>query len=492
MASSGAPRNFGKLKLLIGEDWVESETQESRDIFNPADGRPIGQVPFSTKEEVSSAVAAAEDAFESWREVPVGERVQYLFRLKQVMEANVEELAQLNTLNHGKTLVESRGDVNRTIENLEAAISVAYTLAKGSNLDQISRGVDEQTSKEPLGAFAIVCPFNFPLMIPFWFLPYAIVLGDTVVVKPSDVTPVPMQRVAALLRDEVKLPPGVFNLVHGGADVVESLIKNPGVKGVTFVGSTPVARRVYKLAGESGKRAIANGGAKNTIVVTQDAELDKAVPSIVSSFFGNTGQRCLAGANLVAVGGVADALLEKLSRSASGLRVGNGMSPETEMGPVVSKVAKQRIEGVLQKGIDEGAKMATDGRTVSVSGYPDGYYLGATVFSNVSPDMSIAKDEIFGPVASTMQAVSLDDAIATINSGTRFGNMASIFTTKGRDARQFRRMVKAGNIGINIGVAAPSAYFPFGGMRESFFGILHPQVDAVDFFTDRKVTISRW
>ncbi|MDA4124894.1 MAG: CoA-acylating methylmalonate-semialdehyde dehydrogenase [Thaumarchaeota archaeon] len=492
MANTEGPHSFGKLKLLVGEGWVDSQTQEVHEVFNPAEGRPIAEVPFSTKEEVGSAVLAAEVAFESWRYVPIGERAQYLFKLKQIMEANAEELAHLNTLNHGKTLAESRGDVRRTIENVEAAISVAYTLAKGSSLDQISRGVDTQVSKEPLGVFGIICPFNFPLMIPFWFLPYAIVLGDTVVVKPSDVTPVPMQRVAELLRDEVKLPPGVFNMVHGGADVVESLIKNPGVKGVTFVGSTPVAQRVYRLTGEAGKRAIANGGAKNTIVVTPGADLDKAVPAIVSSFFGNTGQRCLAGANLMAVGDVAGPLLDKFSRSASALRVGSGMLPETEMGPVVSRASKQRIEGMLQKGIDEGARLMTDGRRVSVDGYPDGYFLGATVFTGVSPEMSIAREEIFGPVASSMHAGSLDEAMEAINKGTKFGNMASIFTTKGAEAREFRRRVKAGNIGINIGVAAPSAYFPFGGMRDSFFGTLHPQMDSVDFFTDRKVTISRW
>jgi malonate-semialdehyde dehydrogenase (acetylating) / methylmalonate-semialdehyde dehydrogenase len=485
-------QDFGKLKLLIGGEWVVSESGESRTIFNPAEGRQIAQIPFSTKEEVGRATSAAAGAFEAWKDTTVGDRVQYLFRLKQVMEANAEELATLNTLNHGKTLTESRGDVRRTIENVEAAISMAYASAKGSNLDQISKGVDTQTTKEPLGVFAIVCPFNFPLMIPFWFLPYAIVLGDTVVVKPSDLTPVPMQRMAELIHDEVKLPPGVFNMVHGGAEVVESLIKDDEVRGVTFVGSTPVAKTVYRLAGEAGKRAIANGGAKNSIVVTKEARLDTAVPAIVSSFFGNTGQRCLAGANLLAVGPVKQELIEKFSRVAGALKVGNGLSPQTEMGPVVSKRAKERIESLLQKGIDEGARVVSDGRGAVVQEYPDGYYLGATVFDGVSPEMAIAKEEIFGPVASTMQVDSLEAAIDTINTRTKFGNMASLFTTDGGQAREFRRRVRAGNIGINIGVAAPSAYFPFGGMRESFFGILHPQADTVDFFTDRKVTISRW
>jgi len=485
-------RNFGTLRLLVNGEWVRSETSDTRDIFNPADGKPIAKIPYSTRDEVGSATRAAAEAFESWGENAVGERVQYLFRLKQVLEGHAEELAELNTLNHGKTLEESRGDVRRTIENVESAISVAYSLAKGSNLDQIAKGIDEQSTKEPLGVFAIVCPFNFPIMIPFWFLPYAIVLGDTVVVKPSDLTPVPMQRIAELIAEEVKLPPGVFNMIHGGAEVVESLIRDNEVKGVTFVGSTPVAKTVYRIAGEAGKRAIANGGAKNSIVVTSEASLDSAIPPIVSSFFGNTGQRCLAGANLIAVGPIKDELLDKFTRTARALKVGNGLSSQTEMGPVVSKKAKERIESYLQKGVDEGARVAADGRGVLVSDYPDGYYLGATVFDDVSPDMAIAKEEIFGPVASTMHLGTLDAAIETINHGTKFGNMASIFTTSGREAREFRRRVRAGNVGINIGVAAPSAYFPFGGMRESFFGVLHPQMDSVDFFTDRKITISRW
>lgn len=486
------PKDFGKLKLLINNEWIESQSDEAHDVFNPAEGKPIGKVPFSTKEEVGLATSAAAAAFDSWKEATVGERVQYLFRLKQVLESHAEELASLNTLNHGKTLDESRGDLRRTIENVEAAVSVAYSLAKGETLDQISRGVDVQTTKEPLGVFAMVCPFNFPLMIPFWFLPYAIVLGDTVVVKPSDLTPVPMQRVGELIRDEVKLPPGVFNMVHGGSDVVEALIRDGAVRGVTFVGSTPVAKAVYRLAGEAGKRAIANGGAKNSIVVTEKAELDSAVTATVSSFFGNTGQRCLAGSNLVAVGGVKNTIVDKFARASGALKVGSGFAPQTEMGPVVSRRAMERIESFLQKGLDEGAKVVSDGRGVLVQDHPGGYYLGATVFDEVTPDMSIGKEEIFGPVASILHVGTLEEAIEEINIGTRFGNAASIFTTSGSEARRFRRQVRAGNIGINIGVAAPSAYFPFGGMRDSFFGVLHPQVDAVDFFTDRKITISRW
>ena len=346
--------------------------------------------------------------------------------------------------------------------------------------------------KEPLGVFAIVCPFNFPVMIPFWFVPYALVLGDTVVVKPSEITPLPMQRAAALIQDEARLPPGVLNIVHGGAEVVETLIGEQAVRGVTFVGSTPVARRVYRLAGENGKRAIVNGGAKNSIVVMPDADLDRSVPSIISSFFGNTGQRCLAGANLVVVSGQEDLLLSKFSKAASALRLGDGISPHTDMGPLVTMSAKERVRTYVQKGIDEGGKLVIDGRSARVEERPQGFFLGSTIFDDVTPSMSIARDEVFGPLASVMHVETLDEALDIINGGTNYGNMASVFTSSGRTAREFRRRAKAGNIGINIGVAAPSAFFPFGGMRDSFFGITHPQADTVGFFTDRKVVLSRW
>jgi malonate-semialdehyde dehydrogenase (acetylating)/methylmalonate-semialdehyde dehydrogenase len=491
-SSSVNSGSSGDLKLLLGGEWSESESEDKRDFFDPAVGSVIGRVPFSTKEEVNLAVESAERAFESWKALPITDRARFLFKMKEVLEANAEELAMLNTRNHGKTLEESRGDVKRTIENVDVAISIAHTLAKGTQLDQISPGIDEEMTKEPIGVFAIICPFNFPVMIPFWFLPYAIVLGDTVVVKPSEITPLPMQRVASLIQDQVKLPPGVFNLVHGGSEVVESLIANESTKGVTFVGSSPVARKVYRLAGEHGKRAIANGGAKNSIVVMPDADIDLTVPSIISSFFGNSGQRCLAGANLLLVGEAKERVLGKFANVASRLKIGPGVKPDTQMGPVVSAAAKERILKYVQYGLDEGANIMKDGRATTVAEFPGGFYLGATIFEGVAPDMKIAKDEIFGPVASTLDLEDLDSAIDMINMGTDFGNMASIFTSNGRAAREFRRGIRAGNIGVNIGVAAPSANFPFGGMKGSFFGVLHPQIDTVDFFTDRKITITRW
>lgn len=480
------------LQLLIDGKWVESSSEEWLPVTNPATGEAISRVPFALKEEVDKAVISAQNAFEKWKNVPLSERVQYLFGMKQLFEEHLEEFARINTQNHGKTIIESRGDVRRAIENIEAAIAAGYTLMKGEKLDQVAEGIDEETVKEPLGVFSIICPFNFPIMVPFWFLPYAIVLGCTVVVKPSEVTPLPMTYIAELLQRNVKLPPGVLNLIHGSKGTSEALISHPLVKGVTFVGSTPVGRYVYKLAGEHGKRAIVQAGAKNAIVVMPDADLSRTIESCLSSFFGNTGQRCLAGANLVVTSSVHNSLLQKFASRARGIRLGYGLDESTEMGPMVSRKSQERVLRYIDVGTSEGAKLVVDGRKAHVTGYENGFYVGATIFDGVDADMTIAKEEIFGPVASVIEVADLDEAINRINKNTQFGNAASIFTNDGGYAREFRRRVQAGNIGINVGVAAPVGYFPFGGMRDSFFGVLHGQMDSIDFFTDRKVIITRW
>ena len=489
---SEVPYNSEVLRLLIDGKWVNSESDESLPVMNPATARRISKVPFATKEEVDMAVLSSQSAFEKWRDVPLPERVQYLFRMKNVLEAHLEDLARINTQNHGKTVVESRGDVRRMIDNVDAGISAAYTLLKGGNLDQISAGIDEETVKEPLGVFGIICPFNFPLMVPFWYLPYAIVAGCTVVVKPSEITPLPVAYTAELIEKEVKLPPGVINVVHGSKHTVESLIMHPLVKGVTFVGSTNVGRYIYKLAGEYGKRSIVQAGAKNYILVMPDADISFTVESCNSSFFGNAGQRCLAGANLMVTADAHRNLLERMTERAKAIKIGYGLDESIEMGPMVSQNAKARVASYVGKGESEGAKLILDGRKKRVQGYENGYFLGATIFDEVEPSMAIAKDEIFGPVASIMPISNLDAGIDRINKSTNFGNAASIFTSSGRSAREFRRRVQAGNIGVNVGVVAPMAYFPFGGMRDSFFGVLHGQIDSIDFFTDRKVVISRW
>jgi len=484
--------NAPVLKYYVAGRWKDSSSRDLHPTFNPSSGEVLAQVPYAPKEEVDEAVESSQEAFAQWSALPITERVKYLFKMKYFFEERLEELAKLNSENHGKTIVESRGDLRRAIDNIDAAIAVAYTISKGEAVDQIAAGVDESVVKEPLGVFTIVCPFNFPLMIPFWFIPYAIVLGNTLVVKPSEITPVPMDGAMKIIANEVKLPPGILNIVHGGRQTVESLISNRDIKGVAFVGSTPVAKQVYKLAGEHGKRALVNGGAKNSIVVMPDADLGSTVPAMVSSFFGNAGQRCLAGSNLVAVGNVHDDLLSKFKSAAMKMKIGYALEEDVDMGPVVSRGAKERISSNVEKGLSEGAKLVIDGRALRIEKFPNGFYLGPTIFDDVSSDMSISRTEIFGPVASTIQTGSLDEAIEFINKGTEFGNMASIFTTNGRSAREFRTKVNAGNIGINIGVASPAANFPFGGRKESFYGTLHAQIDTVDFFTDKKVTIARW
>ncbi len=491
-AAKAAP-NYGRLEMLIDGSWRGSTSDQVQSTYDPGRGVPIGEVPFAKGEEVETAIASSQAAFEKWSRVSIFERVKYLFKMKAAIENHFEELSATLTQNHGKTIQESRGEVQRMIENVEAAISTAYTLSKGEALGQIAEGIDEQTVKEPLGVFAVITPFNFPLMVPFWFVPFAIVLGDTVVLKPSETDPLPTTQAIKFIQEETGLPPGVVNLVQGSRDVVETLVSSRDVRGVTFVGSTPVAKRVYELAGKHGKRALANGGAKNCIVVMPDAKIDGYVSAMVSSFFGNAGQRCLAGSVLVPVGTETHGrLIGKFAKAAGEFRVGYGLDESTEMGPVITKASKERIMGSVEKGVAEGAKLVADGRGKSVPGYANGYYLGPTILDGVSPGMKLAREEIFGPVASVMQTDDLDEAIETINRSTDYGNMACIFTTDGGAARKFAREANAGNIGINLGVAQPAAYFPFGGRRESFFGVLHAQIDTVDFFTDKKVIVSRW
>jgi len=480
------------LKLLIDGKWTSSQSEAMLPVMNPGTGREICKVPLALKEEVNEAIVSSQRAFERWKEVPLPERMQYLFKMKFAFEEHLEELARVNTQNHGKAIRESRGDIRRTIENVEAGIAAGYTLLKGDHLDQIAQGIDEGTVKEPLGVFGVICPFNFPIMVPFWFVPFAIVAGCTVVVKPSEITPLPMTWAMELIQREVKLPNGVLNIIQGSKETVEALIQHPLVKGVTFVGSTAVGRYVYKLAGEYGKRAIVQAGAKNSIVVMPDADLSSSTESCISSLYGNAGQRCLAGANVVTLSKHRKALVEKLTDRARQLKLGYGLSEATELGPMVSKKARERAAQYVEKGIGDGASVALDGRGIHVSSYEDGYYLGPTLLDDVHPGMAVVKEEIFGPVGTVIEVESLDRAIDFINTSTNYGNAASIFTTNGASARKFRRAVRAGNIGINVGVAAPVGFFPFGGMGDSFFGVLHGQMDSVDFFTDRKVIISHW
>lgn len=478
------------VKNYINGEWVASKSTEILDVVNPATTEVLARVPLSTADEVSAAIKAAKDAFPEWRETPPVNRARYLFALKDLMEERFEELSKVIVEEEGKCIDEGRGEVRRAIENVEVAAGIP-SLMMGYNLEDIAVGIDEDCVRQPLGVFCAVPPFNFPFMVSLWFLPYAVACGNTYIVKPSEQVPL-SQRALFQLIDEVGFPEGVVNLVNGAKGVVDVLLESPNVKGVSFVGSTRVAKYIYQKAAENGKRAQCQAGAKNFLVVMPDANLDRTVPSLMTSFFGCAGERCLSGAVLVAVGDAYEPLKEKFVDGAGRLKVGYGLDEGVQMGPVVSKRHMERVLGYINKGLEEGAKLLLDGRDVEVEGYPNGYFIGPTIFDEVTPEMTIASEEIFGPVASIVSVKDLDEAIDIIH-GNPHGNASSIYTSSGKWAREFKYRVRCGNIGINIGIVAPMAFFPFGGTKDSFFGDLHGQGrDAVDFFTEKKIVISRW
>ena len=483
-----------ELKNYIDGEWVESESDEILDIVNPANQRTIAKVAMSTGDEVNAAIAAAREAFPDWRRTTPLARARCLFRLKELLEENFEELSRIQTMEHGKTIDESRGETRRGIEMVEVATGIP-SLMMGYNLEDIATGIDEYVIYQPLGAFCHIAPFNFPFMVPLWFSPFALATGNTFIVKPSPRDPVSQVKLAELI-DEAGFPPGVYNVVHGGADAASIMIEHPDIKGVTFVGTTKVGKDIYKKCGETGKRAIVQTSAKNFLVVMPDTNIEGTIPALMTSFFGNTGQRCLSGANLVIVGkddAFYNKFLDAFVDTASRIRVGYGLDESIQMGPMQSIDGKQRVISYIEKGIEEGAKLILDGREPKIIGdYPDTCFINPTIFEGVTPDMTISREEIFGAVASVMRAENLDEAINMANS-SNFGNAQSIFTSSGKAAREFQYRIESGNVGINIGIVAPMAFFPFGGMKDSFFGVLHGQgKDAVRFFTESKVVIQRW
>ena len=488
------------IKNYIGGEWVESEG-ELVDVVNPATMKTIAKVPISTKDELEAAVEKAKEAFHEWRRIPPLARARCLFRLKELMEERFEELSRIQTMEHGKTIDESRGETRRGIENVEVATGIP-SLMMGYNLEDVAAGIDEYVIYQPLGGFGIIGPFNFPFMVPLWFAPYAVATGNCVIIKPSSEDPISQMKVAEMV-EEAGFPPGVWNVVNGDRTVVSAMLNNPDIEGICFVGSTRVGRDVvYKRCGETGKRVIAQCSAKNFLLVMPDANLKRTIASCMTSFYGNTGQRCLSGANLVIVGeGLNEheynafykKVVDAFVNAASKIRVGYGLDESVQMGPLRDKSKKERVIKFIEKGIEEGAKLRLDGRNVKLVGdWPHTCFLNPTVFEDVTPDMTIGREEIFGPVASIMRARNLDEAIEMIHSNP-YGNAASIFTSSGKWAREFQYRVKCGNIGINIGIVAPMAFFPFGGMKNSFFGVLHGQGrEAIRFFTESKVVIQRW
>ncbi|HEX3544045.1 MAG TPA: CoA-acylating methylmalonate-semialdehyde dehydrogenase [Candidatus Acidoferrum sp.] len=488
--SSTATTQTPDLQNYVQGAWRRSATQDYVDVINPATAEVLARTPLSTAAEVDTAVQSAADAFPAWRRTPPGERVQYLFKLKNLLEEHLGELARLITEENGKTLAEAKAELRRGIENVEVACGIPMMM-QGYNLEDVTPGVDEMLIRQPLGVVAAIVPFNFPAMISFWFLPYAIACGNTFVLKPSERVPLTMRRIFELV-EATGLPRGVVNLVNGGREVVDALCDHPHVRAISFVGSTPVARHVYARAATSGKRMQCQGGAKNHVIVLPDADMELATQIIGDSAFGCAGQRCLAVSVAVTIGDAQKTFRDSISHAASSLRVGNGLTADVQMGPVISKESKQRVESLIATGVAEGATPIVDGRNAKIPNGEGGNFIKPTILDDVPATSKLTHTEIFGPVLSLVHAASIDDAMKFLHNSP-YGNQASLFTTSGAAARKFRYEAPAGNVGINIGVAAPMAYFPFSGWKDSFFGILHGQGrDAVEFYTESKIVIERW
>lgn len=476
-------------------NFIDGELRETRssdliDVTNPATGGVLAKLPLSTLTEVDDAVASAQTASKSWSETPAVERARVLFKFLRKLEEHRRELVELVVIDNGKTLAEAQGDVQRGLEAVEFASGIPMN-SMGTMLEDIARNVDCEMVRQPLGVVAGCTPFNFPMMVPMWMVPLAVACGNTFVLKPSEKAPLASIKMAELFA-ECGAPRGTWNIVHGTRDVAEALMAHANVKAISVVGSTPVAKHVYTTAAAHGKRVQALGGAKNALIVMPDCNLAPSVESIVASAYGCAGQRCLAGSLVLAVGSVADALVSELAASASKLKLGDGMATGTTMGPVITQESKERVLKYTDAGAAAGAKLVRDGRRDRVPELPDGYFVGPTLFDHVHPEMSIARDEIFGPVLSVIRVRDLDEALAVANSSP-FGNAASIYTTSGGAAREFRKRIEAGMLGVNLGVPAPMAFFPFTGWKQSFFGDLHTQGrDGIEFYTRRKVVTSRW
>lgn len=477
-----------RLKNYVGGRWVESDAKNTWDVRNPATGALLAQTPLGGSADVDRAVRAAHEAFDAWRVVPPVERARYLFKLKELLDENFEELSRIVTLENGKTLPEARGSVKRGIECVEVATG-APSLLMGQALEDVAEGIDCESVRQPVGVFACIAPFNFPAMVPLWFYPFAVACGNTFVCKPSEQVPLSQKFIFELIH-KAGFPGGVLNLVNGGKDCVQAILEHPDIAGVSFVGSSPVAKLVYTEAAKRGKRVQALGGAKNFLVVMPDAAREQTIDQVFQSAYGCAGERCLAGAVVLTVGDahnwVRDGLLQRIRDA----KIGDGTKKETNIGPVISQQHKTKVVAYIEKGVSEGAEILADGRNLRVEG--DGFFLGLTLFDKVRPEMTIAQEEIFGPVLCMIQVPNLDEAlkIATAHS---MANATSIFTQSGKAAREFKYKVQASMTGVNIGVAAPMSFFSFGGAKGSFFGDLkgHGR-DAFDFYTDKKVVISRW
>jgi malonate-semialdehyde dehydrogenase (acetylating) / methylmalonate-semialdehyde dehydrogenase len=474
----------------VNGTWTDGGAADRQAIRNPANATVIGEVVLTPREAVAQAADIAQEAFKTWRQTPVNERVQPLYRLKFLLEEHLDEMARIITNECGKTFGESRAEMQRGIENIEVACGMP-SLIQGYNNEDIASGIDEHMIRQPLGVAAAITPFNFPGMIPLWFLPYAVATGNCFILKPSERVPMTSARMFELI-DQVGFPKGVLQMINGGKETVDALLDHPAIRAISFVGSTPVAKYVYSRATANGKRAQCQGGAKNPVVIMPDADMDMATRIMADSAFGCAGQRCLAASVAITVGDARHVFTEQIADAASSRKVGYGLADGVQMGPVITAESKTRIEALIGEGEKQGAQVLVDGRNQHVDGYDDGFWVFPTILENVNPTSPIAHTEIFGPVLSLMHANTVEEAINIVNNRA-FGNMACIFTSSGAAARKFRYEADAGNVGINIGVAAPMAYFPFSGWNDSFFGDLHGQGrHGVEFYTQTKVIVERW
>jgi malonate-semialdehyde dehydrogenase (acetylating) / methylmalonate-semialdehyde dehydrogenase len=474
----------------ISGEWRRSGSSASVAIVNPATSESLASLALAERAEVDAAVDAAAAAFPGWRRVPPQERIQYLFRFKALLHEHAEDIARMTTMENGKTLPEARAELQRGIENVEVACGIP-TLMQGYNLEDVASGIDEIMIRQPLGVAAAITPFNFPAMIPLWFLPYAIACGNTFVLKPSERVPLTALKLFELLH-ATGLPPGVVNLVVGAKPAVDALLHHPKVRAISFVGSSPVAKYIYAEGSAHGKRVQCQGGAKNHVVVMPDADLEMTAKIVSDSAFGCAGQRCLAVATAITVGEASRSFPQALVDLASGITVGNGLEDGVGMGPVITADSRARILDLIGRGVKDGGTVLLDGRDVAVDARKPGHFLKPTVISGIDAASDLTTTEIFGPVLSLREAADLDEAIDFI-ARNPYGNASSIFTANGAAARKFRYESPTGNIGVNIGVAAPMAYFPFSGWKDSFLGVLHGQGrDAIEFYTDKKVVVERW
>ena len=482
------------ISLPLVNHWIGGKSHDGipervGDVYNPSTGQVTKQVAFASAPEVDEAVAAATSAFTTWRHSSLAQRSKLLFAFRELATERASELAEIVTSEHGKVLVDALGEVTRGLEVIEFACGIPQLL-KGSYSENVSTNVDVYSIRQPLGPVAIISPFNFPAMVPAWFFPIAIACGNTVVLKPSEKDPSASIWLAELWA-EVGLPPGVFNVVQGDKVAVDRLLEHPGIKAVSFVGSTPIARYVYENGTRTGKRVQALGGAKNHMVVLPDADLDLAADSAVNAGFGSAGERCMAVSALIAVEPVADGLITKIVERMSGLKIGDGHR-ETDMGPLVTRAHRDKVAGYLDAGVEEGAELVVDGRKTTPDGDADGFWLGPTLFDKVTPAMSLYTDEIFGPVLSVLRVPTYEAALELVNTNP-YGNGTAIFTNDGGAARRFQNEVEIGMVGVNVPIPVPVAYYSFGGWKNSLFGDSHAHgTEGVHFFTRGKVVTSRW